>query len=465
VVPFNLADIGEGIAEVEILQWFVQVGDHVNAFDRVCEVQSDKATVEISSRFDGEIVKIYHEVGGMANVGEPLVDIRRSGSGGAGANGAPSSVGSPPSPSSAGIPPPATDAPAPPSGMTGGVAKAETAVSHVASPAVGHTDPEGSGTNKPLATPAVRGLIKGMNLDIRQIPSTGRDGRVTKEDVARYLAMHKYENVTIDPPSAVADTTTSTPASELLRADNVQPAAERTTPTPVGEDTHVKVRGFMRTMIKTMQSQTAIPHFGYSDEYDVGAVLELRQQLQSEVEGTKLTYMPILIKALSVALTDFPEINAKFSKDMEEVIHVASHNIGIAVDTPTGLVVPNIKHVQQKSIKDIARDLQALASKARENRLTTEELSGGTLTLSNIGAIGGTYTSPILMPGEACIGAIGAIETIPRYDAAGTVVPVRVMRVSWSADHRLLAGATVARFSNRFKALLKDPSRMLLSLH
>jgi 2-oxoisovalerate dehydrogenase E2 component (dihydrolipoyl transacylase) len=143
---------------------------------------------------------------------------------------------------------------------------------------------------------------------------------------------------------------------------------------------------------------------------------------------------------------------------------VSSHNIGIAVDSPSGLVVPNIKGLQNLSVLEVAAELARLSEAARNNSLKPADLEGGTITLSNVGAIGGTYTSPILMPGEACIGAMGAIERIPRYDAEGNLAPTMVMRMSWSGDHRLLAGATLARFSNRFKALLSDPSLMLLAL-
>jgi len=241
------------------------------------------------------------------------------------------------------------------------------------------------------------------------------------------------------------------------------------------EDAYVPVRGYMRAMIKTMQAQTAVPHLVFSDEYSMDGLIALRQRLQQQQQlqqqqgspsqqGVKLTYMPFLIKALSLALHEYPEINATFSSDQEHVIQRAAHNVGIAVDSPNGLVVPNIKHVEALSIMQIAQELQRLSELARANKLPQEDLAGGTITLSNIGAIGGTYMSPILVPGEAVIGAMGAMQKVPKYAADGSLQPHVVMNMSWAADHRLLAGATVARFSNRFKTLLEDPALMLVAL-
>jgi len=173
--------------------------------------------------------------------------------------------------------------------------------------------------------------------------------------------------------------------------------------------------------------------------------------------------MPFLIKSLSQALLEFPEINSSLSADLNNIIHRKRHNVGIAVDSPSGLVVPNIKNVQELSIVQIAEELARLTNLARANKLSKEDISGGTITLSNIGTIGGTYTSPILNPGEAVIGAIGKIEKQP-YIKDGTLKERTIIRISWAADHRILAGASIARFSNRFKEILQEPSVMLLSL-
>ena len=180
--------------------------------------------------------------------------------------------------------------------------------------------------------------------------------------------------------------------------------------------------------------------------------------------GLKLTYLPIIVKAVSVALGQHPEAMARLSADKEHVVHPSSHNIGIAIDTPKGLVVPNIKRVETLSILEVGLELARLTDLAQAGRLPAQDVTGGGMTISNIGAVGGTYMSPVLMPGEPLIVALGALTTEPRYDPSGCLQPTPLLRASWAADHRTVAGATLARLSNSVKALLADPSAMLLHL-
>jgi len=222
----------------------------------------------------------------------------------------------------------------------------------------------------------------------------------------------------------------------------------------------------MRAMIKTMQTQATIPHMGLSDEYAVDASVQLREALKpsATAAGVSFSHMPIIIKAVSLALTDYPLINARLSPDLSSVVYSSSHNIGIAIETSRGLVVPNIKHVESLSLLDIAREVDRLVELARSEKLGTPDLSGGTFTISNIGAIGGSFASPILMPNESVIVALGAIAKLPRYDSSGALVPRLMMPVSYSADHRLLQGSVLARFSNRVKELLGDPRLMMMCM-
>jgi len=341
-----------------------------------------------------------------------------------------------------------------------------------------------SAQTRSLATPAVRAIAKANNLDISTVQGSGKSGRVMKEDILRVLGGKRFDNVTLDPPASASES-----AAKLAKHQNgvsktagmtngmshvapPSPHAALAAPQPASvstgvseADTRVPVRGYMRAMIKTMQAQTAVPHLVFSDEYAMDELIALRRRCQAQQgEGARLTYMPFLVKALSLALSEFPEMNATFSDDQEFVIQRAAHNVGIAVDSPNGLVVPNIKNVERLSIVQIAGELARLSELARANKLAQADLTGGTITLSNIGAIGGTYMSPILVPGEAAIGAMGAMQKVPKYAADGSLQPHMVMKMSWAADHRLLAGATVARFSNRFKALIQDPALMLVAL-
>lgn len=170
------------------------------------------------------------------------------------------------------------------------------------------------------------------------------------------------------------------------------------------------------------------------------------------------------MKAASMALTQYPMINAHADVANGTVTHKAAHNISVAMDTPRGLLVPSVKHCEQRSVFEIAEELQRLQALGKENRLGADDLSGGTFSLSNIGAIGGTYAAPVLVVPQVCIGALGRTRVLPRFNEEGEVVPSRVMNVSWSADHRVLDGATVARFSNEWKRLFSSPGAMLSDL-
>ena len=370
------------VAEVEIIQWFVKVGDQIKAFDRVCEVQSDKATVEISSRYDGEVVKVHTDTGGIAHVGKPLIDLRRPAAAGraSAASGAPEAGATP------------TSAPPAPTPMT--------------APADAARDPAHS---QSLATPAVRAIAKAHSIDIATVQGSGKNGRVMKEDMLRVLGGQRFDHVTLDPPV----TGPVPPAEFAQRANGGHKTGSGVTPGAMaagaqastrlaeagaagpGADVFVPVRGYMRAMIKTMQAQTSVPHLVFSEEYSMDALIELKRKFQAESAGVKLTcvprvmlalsicmhaythvymhthtcirtyiheyvltylhkythttqtpthharmhtyrYMPFLIKALSIALSDHPELNATLSPDLEHVIQRAAHNVGIAVDSPNG---------------------------------------------------------------------------------------------------------------------------------
>jgi len=175
-----------------------------------------------------------------------------------------------------------------------------------------------------------------------------------------------------------------------------------------------------------------------------------------------LSYMPFMIKAASLALRSYPVLNARLSPDGNELIHRPQHNIGFALASPAGLLVPNVKNVEQLTLFEIASEVTRIIEAGRAGRLAPADLSGGSLTLSNIGTVGGTYTSPILLLPEVVIGAFGKTQRLPRFDANDKVIPVNIMNVSWSADHRIVDGMTIASFSNAFKALLEEPGTMLL---
>nr|ACX47992.1 transacylase [Naegleria gruberi] len=424
VVPFLLADIGEGITKVEVVKWFIKEGDHIEQFQNVAEVMSDKANVEISSRFDGVVKRLCYNVGDIANVGAPLIEIEVADS-----TASPSSAGAATSSSS-----------------TVEVAKTTSTPSCAAS-----SDIAEESFGKILTTPAVRRIARENNLDLTKVPATGRNGRVLKEDVLSYLenpTKQQSEKVAVPEQTSTATTTTSTPS------------------TPTVGDRREPVRGLMRTMIRTMNAATKVPHFGYKDEVYVDNLMIIRSHLKktAERQGVKLSYMPFIIKAVSLALKEYPILNSSLTEDESEIIYKGDHNIGVAMDTPNGLLVPNIKSVQNKSILEIAAELNRLQELGKQGKLGANDLKGGTFTLSNIGTIGGTYADPVLSIPEVCIGAIGMIKKTATFDAHNNVVPKHIMYMSWAADHRVVDGATMARFSNLWKEYLENPDNFIVAL-
>lgn len=300
------------------------------------------------------------------------------------------------------------------------------------------------GKHAGLATPAVRGLLKELDIDILQVTGTGKDGRVLKGDVHKYAASR---SPTESPSEPFA---TSEQSEECLKLSSIQ-----------------------AQMFKTMTRSLSIPHFLYADEIDITALCALRQRLNTglsrDASQRKLSYLPFIIKALSLALSDFPLLNARIdttsSDSIPSLIMRKHHNIGIAMDTPQGLLVPSIKCVQSHSITSLASEISRLQSLAQSGSLSAKDLAGGTITVSNIGSIGGTYVSPIIASqNEIAILGIGKVKTVPSFGEDGQIVRREVCNFSWSADHRVVDGATMARAGERVRALVEEPGKMIVGM-
>ncbi|XP_059618685.1 lipoamide acyltransferase component of branched-chain alpha-keto acid dehydrogenase complex, mitochondrial [Phlebotomus argentipes] len=417
VVSFNLSDIGEGIREVSVKEWFIKVGDTVEQFDNLCEVQSDKASVTITSRYDGKIVKIYHKIDDIALVGQPLVDIDVQDD-----DEAPKEEGKDPekhSDSSSD-----EDEPKKP------------------------TDNAEEERKKVLTTPAVRRLAMENKLDLTKVTPTGKYGRILKGDVLEHLNLIPAGTVKPHP-------------TLLQQKPQGIPIAP---PKVLAEDRVEQLKGVRKAMLKSMTEALKIPHFAYSDEINMSKLMSVREELKADAleKGVKLTYMPFFIKAASRALTQYPILNSSLDEPNESVIYKAAHNISVAMDTPQGLVVPNVKNCEQKSIIDIAKALNELQEKGQKGSLGPDDFADGTFSLSNIGIIGGTYTHPCIMSPQVAIGAMGRTKLVPRFGADGEIIKAFVMSVSWSADHRVIDGVTMARFSNLWKKYLENPNLFLL---
>ena len=320
-----------------------------------------------------------------------------------------------------------------------------------------------------MAAPAVRRLATEHGVNITEVSGSGKDGRVLKEDINNYIEQRKeMETGSIKSPikqPSYVDAKTVKPKPDIIPSPPLAPIKPISLLTST-EDKTVPVKGITKAMMKAMSEALAIPHFGYCDEIEITKLVEVRSRLKSPCleRGIKLSYMPFFVKACSMALAHHPSINSHFNFDQETITYKADHNIGVAMDTAQGLLVPNIKKVQFLSVFEIAQELNRLQELGWAGKLGESDLKGGTFALSNIGSIGGTYAKPVIFPPQVAIGAIGKVQVLPRFSEHDQVIKAHIVKVSFSADHRVLDGATVARFSNRMKDYLEEPASMVLDL-
>jgi len=384
-------------------------------------VQSDKASVTITSKYDGVVTKLYYAVDDIAQTGDPLVDVEVEGS----------------------------------SKSEAQVTEAEEVVPE-----------EPTKRNvKVLATPAVRRIAQEYGVNLGDVSGSGKEGRVLKEDILAHV-----EGASPAPAPAFVPPVAARPLAPALQQAAAPPAPlplpPRPSPVIAGKDRVEKTNVIVKAMTKTMVEALKIPHFGYKDEVEMTQLVKLRSELRAACleRGIKLSYMPFIVKACSLALLHYPILNSTLDAQSETITYKASHNIALAMDTPMGLLVPSIKGVQGLSVFEIAVELNRLQQLGVAGKLSTSDLSGGTFSLSNIGSIGGTYAKPVILPPQVAIGALGKMMTVPRYTDSGDLRPAQIMNVSWSADHRCIDGATMARFSNTWKGFLETPASMLLDL-
>jgi pyruvate dehydrogenase E2 component (dihydrolipoamide acetyltransferase) len=407
-VAFQLPDVGEGIHEAEIVRWLVNVGDTVREFDPLVEVQTDKALVELPSPASGQVLEIKASAGDLAHVGDVIVVI------GEGEKGVGKNDGEP----------------------------------------VQHR------LGRALATPAVRKLARERGIDITQVAGTGKAGRVTKEDVERYAAGSLTPQPAVASPAA-KEVLPALQTSEkpLTKAPDVSGAASAT-------DERVPLRGLRRTIAQRMvHAAFTAPHVTAFDEVDMTELIAYRKQVNELLKerGVKLTFLPFILKALVFALKQHPYLNAHMDDERGEIVLKKEYNVGIAVDTPDGLMVPVVKQADHKSILDIAAEINALIEKTKHRTLTVEEMKGGTFTITNMGPIGGLFATPILNYPEVGILGVHKIEEKPVV-RNGEIVIRSMMNLSLSFDHRVIDGAESVRFINHIKKLLENPNLLFLEM-
>ncbi|ANM12923.1 MULTISPECIES: dihydrolipoamide acetyltransferase family protein [unclassified Rhizobium] len=404
----KMPDVGEGVAEAELVEWHVKAGDPVREDMVIAAVMTDKATVEIPSPVNGTVTWLAGEVGDRIAVKAPLVRIETAGN--------------------AGEAPPVQISQAP----VAEPAKVEAAQpAPVAPPAPAHALPP---AERPLAAPSVRLFARENGVDLRQVQGTGPAGRILREDVEQFLSQGAA-------PATVKNGLARKMATE-----------------------EIKLTGLRRRIAEKMVLSTSrIPHITYVEEVDMTALEELRATMNSDRrEGhSKLTVLPFLMRALIKAISQQPEVNATFDDDAGIITRHSAVHIGIATQTPAGLTVPVVRHAEARGIWDCAAEMVRLAEAARSGTATRDELSGSTITISSLGALGGIVSTPVINHPEVAIIGVNKIATRPVWDGA-QFVPRKMMNLSSSFDHRIIDGWDAATFVQRIRTLLETPALIFI---
>lgn len=409
---FKLPDVGEGIHEAEIVRWLVAEGDHVEEDQPLVEVQTDKALVELPSPKAGVIGKLHFAAGDIAPTGAVLVTI-------------------------------VTDPSESQDGRSSGTAT--VIADHDQDRSTVTVTDASPKRRKVLATPATRRLARELGIDIQLVPGTGPGGRVTDDDVRRF----KQDS---DSPLVPAARQTPTHTSDPTAGT---PSEER-----------IPIRGVRRRIAERMvTSKFTAPHATLMDEVDVTELVAIRRQALdlAAKRGLRLTYLPFIIKAVVTGLREYPLLNASIDEQTQEIIVKRYYHLGIATDTEEGLIVPVVTDADQKSIFQLAAEIETLVKKARERRLALDELRGSTFTITNAGSIGGIFSTPIINYPEVAILGVHRIKEQPVVKE-GQIVARHILTLALSFDHRIIDGAYAARFLNRVMSYLEQPSLLFMEL-
>jgi pyruvate dehydrogenase E2 component (dihydrolipoamide acetyltransferase) len=426
----QLPELGEGVTEGELVKWLVKVGDKVQADQAVAEMMTDKATVEVPSPISGVVKELRSKEGEVVEVGHVMLVVETDG---AAATAAPAPAAHAPTPA------PAKPAPAAPVAAP----VAAPAPAPVAAAALDIYPPVADA--KVLATPATRRLAREMGVDLNAVKGTGVAGRVTRDDV-----------------------TGSAGAGATAAGAPSFPAVARGASVPRGPlEERVPMRGIRKKVAENMQlSKRIIPHITLADEANVTALVKMREELKAG--GTKITYLPFVIKALIAAVREFPMLNASIDDQAQEIVYKKFFNIGFAADTPNGLVVPVIKDADQKTLGQLSKEITDLATKARDGKLSLDEMRGATITVTNIGSIGSTYATPIINHPEVAILGMYKIQEKPvvkrTADGKIEIDVIQNMNFTITCDHRLIDGAVAARFLAAFIKRIENPGFLMLEM-
>lgn len=428
----KLPDVGEGVAEAELVEWLVEDGQTVKEDDVLAAVMTDKATVEIPAPVNGTVKWKGGKIGDVLAVGSPLLKLEVDGEGNADDTPEPPAAASEP----------AKAEPAP-------VAKREASkpepkpAAPIKKPAASAALPKANGAlkgapraegEKPLASPAIRKRALDAGVDLRRVPGSGPAGRITHEDLDAYF-----------------ETGSSLDGGGTMRVANTSV-------------TDIPMVGLRRRIAEKMAtSKSRIPHITYVDEIDVTDLEKLRTELNAgRKDGQpKLTFLPFLMRAMAKAIADQPQMNSIYDDDNGVVHQYGGLHMGVAAQTDNGLVVPVVKHVEARSIWDCATEVARLADAARTGTATRDDLSGSTITITSLGKLGGIVTTPVINHPEVAIIGVNKIRTLPQWD--GTAFqPRKMMNLSSSFDHRVIDGWDAAVFVQRIKTLLETPAMIFI---
>lgn len=441
---FKFPDVGEGMAEGEIVDWLVAEGDEVAEGDSVAEVQNDKSVEEIAAPVSGTVTSLLVEAGTIVNVDQPIMVID-DGSEGEAEVEAPAAQEEAPV-AEAAAPAPAVEEPAPAATSTGVVAT---------------SDP-----NKLVqAMPSVRQFARENDVDISLVPATGKGGRTTKEDVENYISTGGAAPAAV---SAEDEVTTEAATETAAPAATQTVGGVEVTPFKSGrpeEETREKLTMTRRAISKAMvKSATVIPSFALFDEVVVDKLWDHRKKYKdiAAERDTKLTFLPYIVKATVAMMKKFPVFAASLDDTTDEIVYKNYYNVGIATDTDHGLYVPVIQDADRKSMFNVADEIIELAGKAHDNKLSGKDMADGTISISNIGSVGGAHFTPIINHPESAIIGVGIISDKPVVNAEGEIVVSKVLALSLVVDHRIIDGAVAQQAMNYMKKLLSDPELLLM---
>lgn len=417
---FKFPDVGEGITEGEIVRWRVKEGDKVKEHDVIAEIETDKAIVQIPSPRSGVISKIHHRAGDTIHVGETLATVADENE------------------QLIETTEQAMQMPQKGVAVVGQLEEAE----EIERPVQRKETPAKEPASVQEVLPAVRRLARELGIDLQNVKGTGKEGRITEEDV-RKAAEAAGKNIEEEHEQL---------AVKIERKYDMYGYVER-----------IPLKGVRKAVARNMvKSKYTAPHVTHMDEADVTELAAIREKEKKKAEkkGIKLTFLPFVVKACVAALKAHPYMNASLDDEHEEIMLKSYYNIGIAVDTQDGLMVPVIKEASEKTILEIAAEIQKLAQAAQERNIDIADMKGGTFTITNVGSVSGLFATPIINWPEVGILAMGRIYDKP---VAGKKITVRkVLPLSLSFDHRVVDGAEAARFMNTLKEHLEDPELLLI---